>query len=529
MKKKSIPNNQKGAIALIFIILLVLVFFGFLTLGFDAGRWYAAKSKAQEACDAAVLAGIQAYGITNWKSLAEDVARENFPQGYLGFHRDTDGISIVGTVISGEPRVEGTIRVSAETYFGGFIGIDTAEVCVSCAAGRIPLEIMLVLDRSRSMKSNFDDLRDAAKGFVDHFETTQEVDKMGLITYATGVTVDFPLTSNFVVGGIKDKIEEALTKEKWGTWIVEPGAGGTQGGWFNPGDVDTNMEDALDQADDEEDRKGDATTTFTKYAWNEPQSERAKQFLIFFTNGLACAFRGPFTRNGITYDGVIPDPFNSGWGGSSAPPEYNYRKGVDVCPLPLDDYGKIIYEVYNVGYLRNPYDGSKWVLDENGTRVNVYFLPTGDGNSTDGNFTEETQCKWDCPAGNYTPYENTRWHVFGTEACPESIYNSEYDECEDDYSIAGYSSPYCNVSEWDYLLASGYVLDTCKKMTKYHARKLKEQGIIIYCIGLGSVDSTFLKKIANTDDQYKKDPTDGDLTMIFNDIADAIKKQVHLL
>lgn len=526
MKKKSIPNNQKGAIALIFIILLVLVFFGFLTLGFDAGRWYAAKSKAQEACDAAVLAGIQAYGITNWKSLAEDVARENFPQGYLGFHRDTDGISIVGTVISGEPRVEGTIRVSAETYFGGFIGIDTAEVCVSCAAGRIPLEIMLVLDRSGSMQGQaLTDVKTAAKSFVDNFAETQEVDKIGLITYATGVKVDFPLKNNFVADGIKTEIGNISL--------------GT-----NPGDYDTNMEDALDQADDDEERNGDATTTFTKYAWDVPQSERAKQFLIFFTDGVPEAFRGLFTRNGITYDGVIPDPGDHSWDER----RNDFLKLGELCPnlAPSDDQ-----VVHNVGWLHDPYTGENIVNNhvdpDTGVKVfvrygngRVDFLPTGDGNST-----EKTQCKWDCSGTNAT-YENTRWHVFGTEACPESIYNSEYGECEDDYPIDDYcdpdmcdvpysgglppccNSPYCKVSEWD-LLASGYVLDTCKKMTKYHARKLKEQGIIIYCIGLGNVDSTLLKKIANTDDQYKKAPTDGDLTTIFNDIADAIKKQVHLL
>ena len=71
-------------------------------------------------------------------------------------------------------------------------------------------------------------------------------------------------------------------------------------------------------------------------------------------------------------------------------------------------------------------------------------------------------------------------------------------------------------------------------MTIYHARKLKEQGITIYCIGVGdNVDGVFLEKIANTatteDHYYYEVPTDGDLTKILNDITSAIKGQVHLL
>lgn len=521
MKKKRILNNPRGAIAVIFVILLV-VLIGFTALGFDAGRWYAARAKAQEACDAAVLAGIQAYGITNWKSLAEDVARENFPQGYLGFHRDTDDISIVGTVISGEPRVDANVSATADTFFGGFIGIDTVEVCVSCAAGRVPLEIMLVLDRSRSMRGQLTDLKDAAQSFVDNFAETQEVDKMGLIIYATGVKVPFALQNDFV-DGIKEQIG-----------FIAVGS--------SPGDADTNMEDALDQADDDKKRNGDATTTFTKYAWDVPQSERAKQFLIFFTDGWPKAFRGPFTRDGITYDGVIPNPGADSW--------REHYEGVDVC-----EDGGSPDEVKNRGWLHDPYTGNNRVknhIDPDtcmkvfGGDYSVCFLPTGDGNSTDGNSTEVTQCKWDCKYGNYTPYENTRWHVFGTEACSESIYNSEYDECEDDYSIDEYCTgnycpsdglppccdfPYCNVSEFDliYIGTPPYVLDTAKKMTKYHAGKLKEQGIIIYCIGLGNVDRTFLEEIATAPENYHGTPTTDDLTSIFNEIASEITQQVYLL
>ncbi len=504
MEKKRILNNQKGAIAVIFAILIV-VLIGFIALGIDAGRWYAAKEKAQEACDAAVLAGIQAYGSPNWKSLAEDVARENLPQGYLGFQRGANDIKIVGKSISGEARVEGNISATATTFFAGLIGIDTVDIGVACAAGRVPYEIMLVLDRSSSMDNALDNLKDAAKSFVDHFVETEDVDKMGLITFATGVMVDYPLSNNFAAN-IKDTIKAITIRN-------------------SVGDADTNVEDALDQADDEEDRKGDDTTTFTKYAWNIPQSQRAKQFLVLFTDGDPSSFRGTFTRNDITYDGVIPQPGSASWN--------EHHKGVEIC---LDGGRR---EVSNQGWLHDPYYGTNKVLDENGTRVNVCFLPTGDGKPDVGlPELQLTQCKWDCHDGNYPRYKNTKWHVF------DGVDNSEYDEyeygdSEGDYSIDEYcrpgkcrpdgapccSSPYCNVFARD---VKGYVCDISQKMTKYHARKLKEQGVIIYCIGAGNAKSAFLKKLANTEDQYFK-ATYENLTKIFNDVANSIKGQVHLL
>ena len=516
MKNKSIPNNQRGAIAVIFVILL-FVLIGFTALGIDAGRWYLAREKLKEAADAAAMAGVQAYGFSasgncdEWETLAEDTAKQNFD--------DTQGsgsaeyvdcqlqvIDVTYSSSSGTPRVNVRLCATCGTYFAGIFGIDTVEVCASqnrSVAERVPAEIMLVLDRSGSMGSSMSELRDAAKSFADHFECTEDVDRMGVISYATGVTVDFPLANYFVRDGIKGKIDDITIR-------------------VSVGDVDTNMEDAIDQADDNTDRLGNATTTFTKYPESTPQSERAKQFLIFFTDGQANSFRGPFTRDGITYDGVIPDPnVVSSWG--------EHREGVDVCGDEGDPH-----EVTNGGYLRNPYDGTNEVLDENGIKVKVDFLPTGDGEPI-----SVTQCKWDCPGGNDTPYENTKWPMF------DPLWNSEYGENEDDYSIDDYcdpslcdvphpgglppccNSPYCNVPEWD--LKNDYVLETAKKMTIYHARKLKEQGIIIYCIGLGNVNPILLKGIASKDEYYFKAPSASEMKRIFNQVAMEIKKYVYLV
>ncbi|MEA1991043.1 MAG: hypothetical protein U9N58_02450, partial [Thermodesulfobacteriota bacterium] len=156
-----------------------------------------------------------------------------------------------------------------------------------------------------------------------------------------------------------------------------------------------------------------------------------------------------------------------------------------VIPDP-DDVGWLV-----VGCLRDPYDG---------TSMGVDFKPTGDG---------KPEAVSAC--GNTT----TEWHVF------------------EDYPIAGYSSPYCDISDSP---LRGYVLDTAKKMTIYHAGKLKEQGIIIYCIGLGIVDGTFLKEDISSwdpahpeEEYYFKAPSSSEMKRIFNQVAMEIKKYVYLV
>ena len=509
MKKKWIPNNQRGAIAVIFVILL-FVLIGFTALGIDAGRWYLAREKLKEAADAAAMAGVQAYGFSasgncdEWEALAEDVARENFDDNqdpgyveYLGC--ELQDININYSSSSGTPRVNVNLCATCDTFFAGIFGIDTVEVCASedhSVAERVPVEIMLVLDRSGSMRGSMDDLRSAARSFADHFKCTEDVDRMGLISYATGVTVDFPL-ANYFVDGIKGKIGDITIRD-------------------SVGDMDTNMEDAIDQADDNTDRCGDSTTTFTKYAPSTPQNERVKQFLVFFTDGRPTAFAGNFTRNGTIHDGVVPDPGDWAWG--------EHREGVDVC-----EDGGSPDEVKNMGWLHHPYYG---------TSIGVDFGPTGDGEPIG-----VTQCKWDCPDENYTPYENTKWPMF------DPLWNYEYDEYEDDYSIDDYcvpgwcksgglppccDSPYCNIFPESQL--KSYVYNTAKKMTIYHARKLREQGIIIYCIGLGNVDGTFLKEDISSwdpahpeEEYYFNAPSSSEMKRIFNQVAMEIKKYVYLV
>jgi uncharacterized protein YegL len=458
MKKKWVPNNQRGAIAVIFVILL-FVLIGFAALGIDAGRWYLAREKLKEAADAAAMAGVQAYGFSasgncdEWEALAEDVLKENFPDGYLGCQLSDGDIDIAvddNMKASGQLMVKATACANCTTTFARIFGIDTVRVCASedySVAERVPVEIMLVLDRSGSMGGRMPDLRDAAKSFADHFQCAQDVDKMGLITYATGVMVDFPLSNDFIRDNITDIIDNVKIRD-------------------SVGDEDTNMEDAIDQADDPVfkpgDEPGDPRVGDTKGFTDQSgfaENERVKQFLVFFTDGKANSFRGIFTQNNIDYDAVIPDPYDTGW--------------------------------YIIHCLRDPYYG---------TSIGVHFQPTGDGK-----LAADSACG--C--------ENTRWHVFDDPRYPITGYSDPYCNINDR-----------DLQEYVYDAAGE---STAPQMAIDHAQELKDKDIIIYCIGLGRVNPVLLKGIASKDEYYYKAPSSTEMKRIFNQVAMEIKKYLYLV
>ena len=130
---------------------------------------------------------------------------------------------------------------------------------------------MLVLDRSGSLDGTpIRDLREAANQFVSFFDDTQGFDKMGLISFATSVTVDHAL-DNYFVSPIRLAIDH----------MSAVGA--------------TNIEDAFNQAD--------GPSGFTDQS-EIPLERRIQQYLIFFSDGNPTAFRGNFRHRGANYDAV---------------------------------------------------------------------------------------------------------------------------------------------------------------------------------------------------------------------------------
>lgn len=275
-------NSQKGAVMVMFALMLT-VLVGFTSLAVEVGRWYLVKAELSKAVDAAALTAAKNLSNPNVTlvDLAQEFGFENFPVGYLGtpgegdgaVHLDVTRVQTDAGVDTNQFRVNGTVSVFP--IFSTLFGINTVQTGSSGVAQRKDVEIILVLDRSGSMwggtpGSPMYDLKSAAQSFMDFFKETQDDDRMGLISFATGVTVDHALSTNFF--------------DEMSSQIEYINVGRTSS------DCTTNAEDAIDQAG--------GPQGFTDQALVPGDL----QFLIFFTDGQANTFRDTFTSNGIAYD-----------------------------------------------------------------------------------------------------------------------------------------------------------------------------------------------------------------------------------
>ena len=435
-------HDQRGSVLVIFVLLL-MVLVGFTALGSEAGRWYAVRVELSKAVDAASLSAAKniANPNVNLAVLVDEIGRENFRPGHLG--SVPESLTFTTThPLEGDPKkvkVEG--QVNALAMLARVWGIDTIAAKSSGVAERNKVEIMMVLDRSGSMSGTpITQLKTAAKSFVDNFEDTQDEDKMGLISFGTGVTVDFALGYNYV----------NIMKSKIGV-MVATGA--------------TNSEDAIDQAD--------GPQGFTDQSII-PAFEKAKQFLIFFTDGRPTAFRGNFRRNGTDYDAVVCSTGN------------------------CDAYSDQVYAY--MGHTNSEVFYSTSTLTP---------TPTGDGNKTSG--SPLTNCK-----KTYYPYSrylNTRWYIFG---------DSKYGLAALGYT--GYNPVQCSIPTSVLGGNTKYLCTNARQMAIDHAQELKDKNIKIYVIGLGTkVDTALLGQVASGSDFEFYAPTASELTAIFNKIAKDIK------
>ncbi len=270
---KSITHNQRGAVLIIFGLLLI-VLIGFLALGMEVGRWYLVRAELSKGVDAAAMAG--AKNISNpyvtVDTIVQEIGKENFPAGYAETPGAGAGSILFTTKTIDSKNVKVTGNVNAQAILARLFGLNQIPAQSEGVGQKNEVEIMMVLDRSGSMDGTpLRDLKTAATSFLDYFKETQDKDKMGLISFATGVTVDQPLTTNFV-SAMETKIKA----------MNATGA--------------TNAEHAIDQAD--------GIQGFTDQT-GIPGDKRKQQYLIFFTDGHPTAFTGKFRENGIDYNAVV--------------------------------------------------------------------------------------------------------------------------------------------------------------------------------------------------------------------------------
>ncbi len=429
-KIKSFVHNQRGTY-LIFSALVVFILFGFATFGIEVGRWYAIQSEMGKAIDGAAFAGAKnvsnpAFGNqADLREFVRQVAAANFPDGLLGTDTPTFNINIDG---QGKVLVQGStnsLNVLADVFDGDH---SKTHIPAQGVAKLRKAEVALVLDISGSMSGAISDLKTGATTFVKNFEDFERDHQFALVTFAAGVQVREPLRHYYV-----DPITSAIS-----------GLGAR--GW-------TNTEDALAQTN--------------ALSWSDQSgltaNERARQVVIFFSDGNPTAFRGKFTWQGNDYDGVVSVNENANVG---------------------------------INLFRPTSQSTTFPLSGLSYQPPVGMLTTGDGQSAGSG---------DC-AGN-----TARWDIFN---------HSDYGLASYGAPMDAYDSEACNIPQSD---LGPYGRWLVVQMALGNAATLKSKDIEIFTIGLGDVDQAFLEQIAtNADHAYYTADSSG-LDPIFQAIANRLK------
>jgi len=165
-------RSQSGAVAIIFALTLVMVV-GLVGGAIDYGRWASAKSKQQQAIDAAVLAAGRTYQISAQNVSSATAAATLYYQELKSMLLANDVTTF--QVVDNGKTVVGVTSGFVKTPFLSVVGIANLPVNITAKAilasggnAKNSVEISLMLDITGSMSgSKVADLKLAAKDLVD--------------------------------------------------------------------------------------------------------------------------------------------------------------------------------------------------------------------------------------------------------------------------------------------------------------------------------------------------------------------------
>lgn len=187
---RMIRNDRGAVLALVAVSMVVLLGIGGLAL--DSARGYLTKARLARAVDAAVLAGARSL------RLGEDVARQRAIDIAVLNGANGDDLDVIfGVNAEGEQTVRVDAHLVMPTTLMRVLGVETMDVNSAAVAAVPPVDLVLVLDQSGSLKTAdaFDDLQDAARLFVDYFD--DGFDQLGLVSFNLRATERFSMAGAF--------------------------------------------------------------------------------------------------------------------------------------------------------------------------------------------------------------------------------------------------------------------------------------------------------------------------------------------
>ncbi|MEZ5395576.1 MAG: vWA domain-containing protein [Bryobacterales bacterium] len=245
-------DGRRGQV-LVLIACMAGVMIGLGGLAVDLVLAYSVKTVLATATDAAALGAIRALerGVTYSDQQAE-IQRvagmlfdANFPDNILltgNSGNFSQSIKVAAknmdpgapAMFETDPAMKAGMRevriktiAEAPTFFMRYFGVNKVTVRSSAYAARRDVNVMVVLDRSASLKSAnaWDDVQESAIKFIEKFDNNR--DRLGLVTFGTGANVDFSLAKGFKTGNaVKNKIlaqqvpSSAYTNYSTGLWLA---------------------------------------------------------------------------------------------------------------------------------------------------------------------------------------------------------------------------------------------------------------------------------------------------------------------
>ena len=191
-RRDSALSSEKG-FALLYMAIVLTVLLLFTGLAIDSGRAYVVKAQLSKAVDGAALGAARLLNSGNPRTEAVNIFKSNFPAGYMGVSPVTDPTSAPNFYNLTTNDATGvtviTVQASAvlPTTFMQLANFQQVTVGSLGQATRRMVDLSLVLDVSSSIGSQWPTVRDAARIFVDSFDSAH--DRVALLTFSNGAKV----------------------------------------------------------------------------------------------------------------------------------------------------------------------------------------------------------------------------------------------------------------------------------------------------------------------------------------------------
>lgn len=188
-------RNQRGAMMILFTLMLMTVVIPLAGLAIDLTIMYIVQAKLWEAVDGAGLEAGRLIGTTSGsiQSLAVQACQANFPSGYWASGPVTcSAVYNPGNASNGyKYTVDVSATVQAPTVFMKVFQLPGVIVSSTAEASRRPTRVVMVLDRSGSMAALVSTLQTQASAFVKMF--TPNFDELGFVAFGNTGIVGYPV------------------------------------------------------------------------------------------------------------------------------------------------------------------------------------------------------------------------------------------------------------------------------------------------------------------------------------------------